>query len=67
MTEIWDTKYGKRRVRQEPATLEDAIFAAQGMTDDLEGQIDRPLFLDLEHPSRGQPRPRAGRVEPELD
>ena len=40
MSEVWDTKYGKRRVRQEPATLEDAIFAAQGMTDDPEGQID---------------------------
>ena len=40
MGETWNTKYGKRRVRHEPATLEDAIFAAQGMTDDLEGQIE---------------------------
>ncbi|UDL95687.1 hypothetical protein LGH83_05600 [Lichenihabitans sp. PAMC28606] len=40
MSEIWNTKYGKRKVRHEPATLEDAIFAAQGMTDDLEGQIE---------------------------
>ncbi len=40
MSEVWNTKYGKRRVRDEPATLEDAIFAAQGMTDDLEGQIE---------------------------
>ena len=40
MSEVWNTKYGKRRVRHEPATLDDAIFAAQGMTDDLEGQIE---------------------------
>ena len=40
MSEVWNTKYGKRRVRHEPATLEDAVFAAQGMTDDLEGQIE---------------------------
>ena len=40
MSEIWNTKYGKRRVRHEPATLDDAVFAAQGLTDDLEGQIE---------------------------
>lgn len=40
MSEVWNTKYGKRRVRNEPATLEDAIFAAQGLTDDLEAQIE---------------------------
>ena len=40
MSEVWNTKYGKRRVRKEPATLEDAIFAAQGLTDDLEAQVE---------------------------
>lgn len=40
MGDVWNTKYGKRRVRHEPATLEDAVFAAQGLTDDLEGQIE---------------------------
>lgn len=40
MSDVWNTKYGKRRVRHEPATLEDALFAAQGLTDDLEGQIE---------------------------
>jgi hypothetical protein len=40
MNEVWNTKYGKRRVRHEPPTLEEAVFAAQGMTDDLEGQIE---------------------------
>lgn len=40
MSEVWNTKYGKRRVRQEPATLDDAIFAAQGLSDDLDMQIE---------------------------
>ena len=40
MSEVWTTKYGKRRVRQEPPTLDDAVFAAQGMTDDLDAQVE---------------------------
>lgn len=40
MSEVWNTKYGKRRVRREPATLDDAVFAAQGLTDDLESQVE---------------------------
>ncbi len=40
MSEVWNTKYGKRRVRKEPATLEDAIFAAQGLSDDLDAQVE---------------------------
>ncbi len=38
MSGDWMTKYGSRRVRQEPPTLEEAIFAAQGMSDDLAAQ-----------------------------
>ena len=34
----WKTKYGPRRVRQELPTLEEAIFAAQGLSDDLDEQ-----------------------------
>ena len=40
MSEVWNTKYGKRRVRKEPPTLEDAIFAAQGLSDDLAAQVE---------------------------
>lgn len=40
MSDVWNTKYGKRRVRKEPATLEDAIFAAQGLSDDLDAQVE---------------------------
>src|SRR6516164_8501344 len=39
MSEIWETKDGLRRVRRDPPTLDDAVLAAQGLTEDLEGQI----------------------------
>jgi hypothetical protein len=40
MSTTWKTKYGPRRVRHDPPTLEEAIFAARGLTDDIEQQID---------------------------
>jgi hypothetical protein len=40
MSEIWQTKFGLRRVRQDPPTLEEAIAAAQGLSDELEEQIE---------------------------
>jgi hypothetical protein len=40
MSEDWNTKYGTRRVRRNPPTLEEAIFAAVGITDDLEQQAE---------------------------
>ena len=39
MSATWNTKYGTRRVRHDPPTLAEAIAAAQGLTDDVEGQI----------------------------
>jgi hypothetical protein len=39
-TGVWKTKYGPRRVRQDPPTLEDAIAAARGMTEDVQAQIE---------------------------
>jgi hypothetical protein len=39
MREVWDTKDGRRRVRLDPPTVEDAAIAAQGLTDDIEGQV----------------------------
>ena len=38
MTTTWKTKYGPRRVRHDPPTLEEAIFAARGLTDDVDEQ-----------------------------
>ena len=40
MSEDWNTKYGPRRVRRDPPTLEEAIFAATGITDDQEAQAE---------------------------
>jgi len=36
----WNTKYGPRRVRNDAPTLEEAIAAAQGLSDDLEAQVE---------------------------
>lgn len=40
MSDVWDTKDGLRRVRRDPPTLEEAVAAAQGLTDDVEGQVE---------------------------
>src|ERR1700755_1397397 len=40
MSEAWNTKYGTRRVRRDPPTLEEAIFAAVGITDDPQQQAE---------------------------
>jgi hypothetical protein len=40
MSENWNTKYGTRRVRRDPPTLDEAIFAAIGITDDEKQQAD---------------------------
>ena len=36
--QTWNTKYGARRVRHEAPTLEEAIVAAQGLSDELNEQ-----------------------------
>ena len=36
----WMTKYGARRVRQEAPTLDEAIIAAQGMSDEIDEQAE---------------------------
>jgi hypothetical protein len=40
MSEDWNTKYGPRRVRRDPPTLDEAIFAAVGITDDQHEQAE---------------------------
>lgn len=40
MDTVWQTKYGSRKVRRDPPTLEEAIAAAQGLTDDIAQQIE---------------------------
>jgi hypothetical protein len=38
MTTTWKTKWGTRRVRQEPPTLEEALIAAEAIADDAESR-----------------------------
>jgi hypothetical protein len=45
MTDVWDTKDGKRRVRRDPPTLEDAVLAAQGMAEDVDGLVEIVMSL----------------------
>jgi hypothetical protein len=40
MTDVWETKDGRRRVRRDPPTIEEAVVAAQGLTDDLREQVE---------------------------
>ena len=40
MSEDWNTKYGTRRVRRDPPTLDEAIFAAIGITDNQNEQAE---------------------------
>jgi hypothetical protein len=40
MSDSWDTKDGPRRVRRDPPTVEEAVVAAQGLTEDLKEQIE---------------------------
>ncbi len=40
MSESWDTKDGRRRVRRDPPTVEEAVLAAQGLTEELSEQAD---------------------------
>jgi hypothetical protein len=40
MEEVWDTKDGRRRVRRDPPTVEEAVLAAQGLSDELAAQAE---------------------------
>jgi hypothetical protein len=40
MSEVWNTKFGPRRVRFDPPTLKEAIAAARGLTDGLQQQTE---------------------------
>lgn len=40
LTTTWNTKYGSRRLKVDLPTLEEAIYAAAGITDDREQQAE---------------------------
>ena len=39
MDYVWETKDGRRRVRRDPPTVDEAVVAAQGLTDDVNEQV----------------------------
>ncbi len=45
MDPVWETKDGLRRVRRDPPTIDDAVLAAQGLTEDLEGKVEIVVAL----------------------
>ena len=48
MSAVWNTKYGSRRVRHDPPTLKEAIAAAQGLSDQLQDQVEiAAALMDL--------------------
>jgi hypothetical protein len=38
--EVWETKDGRRRVRRDPPTIEEAVLAAQGLTEETAEQAE---------------------------
>ena len=45
MSDVWQTKDGRRRVRRDPPTIEDAVLAAQGLSDEIDAQIEIVMSL----------------------
>jgi len=45
MSDVWDTKDGRRRVRHDPPTLEEAVLAAQGLSEEFAEQIEIVVSL----------------------
>ena len=65
MSEIWDTKDGRRRVRRDPPTLEEAVVAAQGLADDLDSQVE--IVISLMQVSAAEARSAALRLSGRKD
>ncbi|VTR10092.1 Uncharacterised protein [Clostridioides difficile] len=64
-----DDADGAPRVLESLAVLIGNVLALveDGETHDVEVDVDRPDLLGLQDPARGDPAPRAERVEPEID
>lgn len=65
MSEVWDTKDGRRRVRRDPPTIDDAVLAAQGLTDDIDSQIE--IVMSLMQVNAEQARGAVLRMGPRRD
>lgn len=64
-TTTWETKDGLRRVRQDPPTLEEAVVAAQGLSDDFKEQIE--IVVSLMGVSADEARGAVLRLSPRKD
>ncbi len=40
MSDVWETKDGRRRVRRDLPTVEEAVLAAQGLTEEVSEQVE---------------------------
>lgn len=40
MSATWNTKWGSRRVRHDPPTMAEALAAAQGLTNEVQDQLE---------------------------
>ena len=45
LDQVWETKDGLRRVRRDPPTIDDAVLAAQGLSEEVEGQVEIVVAL----------------------
>ena len=73
MSTVWKTKWGPRRVRTEPPTIEEALIAVEALTDDpaqraeLAAQligvpVEEVKLLAAKHAARGRSTLVAGRT-----
>ena len=60
--ETWKTKYGPRRVRVDAPTLQEAITAAQGLSDDIDEQAG--IAASLMGCSRDEARAELAKLAP---
>ena len=60
MSATWMTKYGRRGVSHNPPTLDEALFAAEGLTDVAGQQIE--LAAELMHVPLAQVQAEAKRI-----
>jgi hypothetical protein len=65
MSDVWETKDGRRRVRRDPPTIEDAVLAAQGLSDEVDGQIE--IVMSLMEVSAEEARTAVLRMGPRKD
>lgn len=65
MSKVWNTEFGPRRVREEPPSIEEALFAASGLSDDPQERAEIAAALmgvSVEEAKAAMRRARASTV-----